>query len=204
MRPVRGFERPVVQWLMMALSVALIAIAAWTAIALQRGSVMNEQLHAQLLQARLERQQIDARLVREQSAREALQLELARRRASESAPVQIPTLTLAPLTARGATPPQPIAAVIAPTQLVELRLELPRGDVRTLKSFTITARDWTSGATRWSRGHLLAQAVEGRTVVPALVTGDMLAPGSYELLLIGTSADGASRDVAAYEVSVRR
>jgi hypothetical protein len=204
MRPVRGFERPLVQWLMIAASMVLIAVTAATAVALRRVSRTNEQLHADVIQERLDRQQLESRLAREQSGREALQLELARQRTQASTTVTIPTLTLTPLTSRGATPPAPLETALAPEQIVELRLELPKGDRDGSRSFVVTARDWSSGRTMWMRGQLLARAAEGRSVVPALITGEMLAPGSYEILLTATSSDGASRDVAAYEVSVRR
>jgi len=39
--------------------------------------------------------------------------------------------------------------------------------------------------------------------VTALITGDVIAPGAYEIVLTTTSLDGKSADVAAYEVATR-
>jgi hypothetical protein len=50
---------------------------------------------------------------------------------------------------------------------------------------------------------LRAASIEGRPTVSALITGDVFAPGAYEVVLTTTSADGKAGDVAAYEVATR-
>lgn len=200
MRPISGLERPWVQWLLVALSVLLIALAARGAIGLRRASREIERMKAADLEGRVEREQIERRLAREQSTRESLALELARHRtrAEGSAP---PTLTLWPLRTRAATPPEATVALPSATQVIDVRLVLPRGVDRRHTQFQATMRSWSGGDTIWSRGRLTASSPEGRPTVVARVPGDVFQPGAYEIALTGSSA-GAAADVASYEVTI--
>src|SRR5687767_2620166 len=102
MRPISGLERPWAQWLLLALSLLLIFVAAAVAIGLRRASREIERLRATDLEARVEREALERRLAREQSTRESLALELTRHRSRAGAARESPTLTLWPLSTRGA------------------------------------------------------------------------------------------------------
>lgn len=205
MRPVSGFERPVVQWLFVALSFLLIVVAgsaAWTA---RRASVTADSLQAMDDAERIERERLEAQLARERSTREALALELERVRAGAAVePARmLPTLTLTPLKTRGAQPPAASVSAQHATQVIELRLILPAGVDKTLSKFEVVMRDWSAGTVVWSRGGVTASPVDGQRAATAFITGDILRQGAYELLLGGVDGSGQKQEVAAYEIAVR-
>ena len=206
MRPVNGFARPIVQWLFVALAVALIAIAAAEAFALRRAHDEIESLRAARLESRVEQEQLESRLTHEQATREALALELTRVRASTGlAPGSggasaAPTLTLMPLTHRGPKPPDATVAQPPSGQSIELRLVLPRGPAAPAARYAIAVRTWSGGDTVWRRGGLSGSTVDGQPMVTTFVTGDVFATGAYEVLL--TSGAEKPVDVAVYEIAV--
>ena len=205
MRRVSGFERPAVQWIFIALAVVLIVLVAGEAVVVRRQRAELNALRADNLNARLERQQLEIRFAREQSAREALSMEVARLRGSAAAPAAAPptlALTLTPLTTRAATPPAPSVEPPSAGEVIDLRLVLPRGAAARAKTCTVTVRRWSTGEVVWTRGGLPLTTVDGRPAVVARTTGDVLAVGSYEILLTATAGAGPSIDIAAYEVSV--
>jgi hypothetical protein len=201
MRPISGLERPWAQWLLVALSVLLIALAAWGAIGLRRASREIERIKAADLEARVEREQIERRLAREQSTRESLALELARHRTRAAEGSAPPTLTLWPLRTRGSIPPEATVALPSATQVIDVRLVLPRGVDRRHAQFHATMRSWSGGDTIWTRGRLTASSLEGRPTVVARVPGDVFQPGAYEIALTAGSG-GAAAGVASYEVTI--
>ena len=203
MRPVSGLDRPGLQWLFVALAVVLVGLVAAEAVGLRRLREQVESLRASDLNARVEREQLQARIAREQSAREAFSLEAARLRGGSRAGASQPTLTLSPLTRRGATPPDPTVERPGENQAIQLRLLLPPGPVSGASNFSVTVRAWSGGETIWSRSGLARSTVEGRTMVTAFVTGDVFAPGAYEVALTAVSSDKKIADVAAYEIAVR-
>lgn len=198
MRPVSGFDRPIVQWGFVALGVVLIAVSAAEAFALRRARVERDRLRAAELNARVQQDQLENRLTREQSTRESLVLELARRTNQNASPAQ-PTLTLTPLSTRGAAPPQ--ATVVQPpaAQSIQLRLLLPPGRRDASARYNVIIRTWSEGETVWQRGGLVASTADHKAMVAPFITGDVFAPGAYEVaLLSGTPAT----EVASYEVGV--
>jgi hypothetical protein len=206
MRPVSGFDRPIVQWLFVALGVALIAVAAAAASGLRRARAEIESLRAANLESRVQQEQLQSGLAHEQATREALALELTRVRASTgsaggASAAAPPTLTLTPLGKRGAQPPEPTVAQPAATQPLQLRLVLPHGRGAPAARYTIAVRTWSGGETVWQRSGVPESTVDGKPMVTALVTGDVFTTGAYEVLL--TSAGEKPVDVAAYEVAVK-
>lgn len=115
----------------------------------------------------------------------------------------LPTLTLTPLTSRGAQPPSPTVTAQHATQVIELRLILPPAADKGVSTFEVTMRDWSTGALAWARGGLTASAVDGRRGVTLFITGDAIRAGAYELLLSGAGANGQKQEVAAYEIAVK-
>jgi hypothetical protein len=203
MRPITGFERPLLQYVFVALAAVLIGTSVWGAVSVRRAAGEIERLRADDLNGRVERQQLERRAAREQSARESLSLQLARVQAGSAAGSNPPTLTLLPLTTRGAAPPPPTVMPPGPAQIIALRLVLPRGRSSRAATYQISVRSWTGGQTIWLRSGLPSSKADGREIVQANITGDVFAPGAYEVLLTGRG-DGAQQDVASYEVSVGR
>lgn len=201
MRPVPGFERPVLQWLFIAAGVLLMAIAIAEAVALRRERRTIESLRAADLNARLERQRLELRVSQEQSAREAFALEAARARRSAADAPEEPTLTLPPARTRGPVPPEPTVSAPAAAQPILLRLMLGAGRPDASRRYAVSLRDWSGGGVRWSRGDLHATLVEGKPAVTARITGDVLSPGAYEILL--TDVTGTPEEAGVYELSVR-
>lgn len=201
MRPVRGFDRPVLQWLFVAAGVLLMAVAIASAVALRRERRVIESLRAADLNARLERQRLELRVSQEQSAREAFALEAARARRSTAGVPEEPTLTLSPARTRGPVPPEPTVSAPAAAQPILLRLLLGTGRPDASRRYALSLRDWSGGGVRWSRSGLHATLVEGKPAVTARLTGDVLAPGAYEMLL--TDVTGAPAEAGVYELSVR-
>jgi len=203
MRPISGFERPLVQWLFVALSVVLIATAGGAAWVARRANAAADLARAAEENGRFEREQLDAQLARERSSREALSLELTRQRESGAKPTGVmPTLTLTPLTVRGATPPEPSVTAQHATQVIELRLVLPSSGKR-YTAFDIALRDWSTGHVVWSRGGLIATTVDRQAMATTFVTGDVFRAGAYELLLSGMTAEGKKEEVASYEITFK-
>jgi len=201
MRQVSGFERPVVQWLFVAVGIVLIGVAASEAVALRRARTQIDSLRAAGVNARLEQERLQGQVAREQAARESLTLQLARQTGA-GAPVVQPTLTLSPLSRRGAQPPDPTVVKPADNQLIQLRLLLPASAKSDVPRYRIAVRLWTGGDAVWSRAGLSMSTVENKRMVTTLISGDVLVPGAYEIALTTDAAD-KSTDVAAYEVGVR-
>ena len=203
MRPVSGFERPGLQWLFVAIAVVLVGLAAAEAVGLRRLRGQVESLRASDLNGRIERERLEARIARERAAREAFSLEVDRLRGSAHVGASEPTLTLSPLTRRGATPPDPTVERPAANRAIQLRLLLPPGPALRGSTYSMAVRAWSGGQTIWSRSGLAPSTVDGRAMVSALLTGDVFTPGAYEVALTAVSSDNKIADVAAYEIAVR-
>jgi hypothetical protein len=200
MRAVRGFERPILQWIFVALGAALVVAAGGEAVALRRARSTIELLRAADLNARIERQQIEARLAREQSARESFALEVARMRGHATSPSE-PTLTLSPIRVRRATPPDPTVRAPAPAQPIQLRLLLPKGRADAARRYAVALRSWSGGRVVWLRSDLSATTVDGQPAVITRLTGDALTPGAYEIALTDVTADQPA-EIAFYEITI--
>lgn len=201
MNPVKGFERPAVQWAFVSLAILLIALAAALSVATWRLAGTVRELRAARLEDWSARDQLGGQLSRERAAREALALELARVRGANAAGANPlpPTLTLEPLRHRESTPPPPTMTAPAPAQIIELRLVLPRGANRARPPYEMTVRDWVSGQVRLTRGGLTSTPLDaGGRAVKTYVAGEIFAAGSHEVIL--KSEDG---EVATYEITVK-
>ncbi len=202
MKAVHGLERPGLQWLFVTLGVLLVVIVAGEAVALRRLHATLEGLRAADLNGRLDRERLERRVAQEQSARESFALDAARQRGAATTTAPEPTLTLAPVTLRRSTPPEPTVAAPPPAQSIQLRLVIAGRRADPSRLYAASMRSWSGGEVRWFRGGLRAADVDGRPTVVARLTGDVLAPGPYEVLLTDVSAPNAPIEAAAYEVSV--
>ena len=202
MRPVSGFERPALQWLFIALGVVLIVVAAAEGAALLRARAQLATLRADDVNARAEIDKLTAEAARERAAREAFSLQLARQRGAV-APVTQPTLTLSPLTKRGAQPPDATVAAPPDHQAIQFRLLLPGRVEPTDAHYTIVIRTWSGGDPVWSRSGLTMTTVDDKRMVTAFITGDVFTPGAYEVVLTRIVAGSSPAEVASYELAVR-
>lgn len=200
MRAVRGFERPAVQWTFAALAMVLSALVAALSFATWRLNGTVRGLRAAGIEERTRHQQVEARLARERATREALALEIARLRGGErpSAAIDVPTLTLQPLRRRESTPPAPTMTAPAPSQMIELRLVLPRGPDPAQRRYEVIVRDWVTGHVWLTRAGLTMTRIDGAPVVTAYVPGDVFASGSHEAILKSGDAE-----IATYEITVK-
>ena len=200
MRAVRGAEKPVVQWVFLALAIVLTVLVAALSVAVLRLNGMVRELRTAHLEERTTRDQLEARLAREQSTREALSLEFGRLRGGQSSAAAQgpPTLTLQPLRGREATPPPPTMSAPAPAQMIELRLVLPAGANPKLTTYELTVRDWVTGQVRLTRGAARTVAVERGHAVSAYVPGDVFAAGSHEVILKSPQSE-----IAVYEITIK-
>ena len=201
MRPVSGFERPLMQWVFVGVGAVLVAVALAEAAALRRVRAEVAGVRAAQLSARIERDEARTTLTHERSAREALSLEVARLRGNGGTGAAVPTLTLSPLTRRGPAPPEATVERPADGQAIQLRLLLPQRRAASATTYTIAVRTWSGGETVWTRSGLRASTVDGQALVAAFVTGDVFASGAYELALSTITRDG-NTEIASYEIAV--
>lgn len=209
MRTVKGLEKPIVQWTVVAGSVLLAVLLGSATLSMRARNSEIEALVESQRACRADREALEAQLARERAAREAFSLELGRLRARQGsadaanpqspASQEPPTLTLEPPARRGPVPPEATVAAPARAQAVQVRLILPANVTADKDRLTITARDWATGRTLWSTAQAAPGAVNGRRALIAHVTGEMLPPGSYELIVTPSAPAEA---VAVYEVTV--
>jgi hypothetical protein len=72
MRPVSGFERPLMQWLFVGIGAVLVAAALAEAVALRRVRAELTDVQGANAAARIERDETQIKLTHERSAREEL------------------------------------------------------------------------------------------------------------------------------------
>ena len=206
MRPVKGFERPAVQWVMVAACVLLTVLLMLSTLSVRRSARQVDELLDAQRATRTEQDSLETQLARERAARESFSLELARLRAQQPADsgAATPTVTLVPPVSRAGTPPDPIFAAPERGQAIELRLMLPAAVTGRYADFQIAGRDWSTGRSLWSTAVGTAGTIDGRRAVIAHITGEMLKPGTYEIVVTGTSDPAvAPEPIAAYELSVK-
>lgn len=207
MKPINGLERPVVQWVVIAGALVLMVLLALTTLTVRRTRGQIDELLAAQGALRADNEALDAQAARERSAREAFELEVTRLRARGApaeARAEAPTLTLRPPETRGPKPPEPTVRAPDRTQVIQLRLVLPTTSAAAEGPFEIMARDWSSGRAVWTvTVGKIPPTIHAERALVAYITGEMLAPGAYEIVVRMAGA-AAPEPVASYEVSVGR
>jgi hypothetical protein len=208
-RRVRGFEKPGIQWTVIALGIALMILLVAATVRIRTLQDLLRRADQVMSTEGKRRETLERDLARERSTREALALELARVRSgaacggSGDAAAGPPTLTLDPVRERSGSPPAVNIDSADPDTVVELRLLLPDTASSELKQLNLTARDWTTGAVRWSLGAVRVATADGRRAAVAQVSGEMIAPGVFEFVLAPVGEGGPQPEaVAAYELAV--
>lgn len=194
LRGVPGGERPLVQWLMVALAVAIVGLALFL---LQRDRAARETLRAlqdELRAADDREMKLERQLARERSAREAFEIGLGRERAA-NAPQGI---ALEAGLDRSGRPKQ---EVLLPADVARVQFVLPLKGPR-LARYRAALRTFSEGDELWVHAALRADVDPKRLFVAVPI--DVLAPGAYELALTGFTEKGERRDVEAFTFEVVR
>jgi hypothetical protein len=209
MRGVRGFEKPGIQWTVIALGIALTILLVTATARIRTLQDLLRRTDQVMSTEGKRRETLERDLARERSTREAFALELARVRngagpaGSGPAAAGPPTLTLDPVRERSGSPPAVNIDSPPLDTVVELRLLLPDKASSELKQLNLTARDWTTGAVRWSLGGVRVATADGRRAAVAHVSGEMVAAGVFEFVLAPVGDGGPQPEsVAAYELGV--
>jgi hypothetical protein len=194
LRGVPGAERPLVQWLIVLFAVAIVALAV---VVMQRERRERETIHAlreELKAAAGREEKLERHLARERSAREAFEIGLGRERAI-NAPQGVPL--------EGGLDPSghPTQRVRLPQDVARVQFVLPLKGAR-LARYRAALRSFSGGDELWVHAMLRADVDPKRLFVAVPV--DLLAPGSYELALIGFTEQGERKDVDAFTFEIVR
>lgn len=192
MKGVPGAERPLVQWLLVLLSVVIVALAVALMKRERAASDALRQMKKDLDAGEKVQLQLERQIARERSAREAFEIGLGRERAANSPP----GISLQP----GLDPSgKPRQQVRIPPDVSRVQLVLPLGSKR-YERYRAAIRPWNGGDERWVHGMLRADIDPARLFVAVPV--DVLSRGAYELSLAGLTADGRREEVATFTFEV--
>jgi hypothetical protein len=192
LRGVPGGDRPLVQWLMVALAVAIVVLAARVVLRERDARETIRRLEEELRAAAAREEQLERSLARERAAREAFEIGLGRERAS-NAPPGIPL--------EGGLDPsgRPKQQIRLPDEATRVRFVLPLKGPR-LARYRAGLRTFSGGEELWSHAVLRADADPMRLFVT--VPYELLAPGAYELMVVGFTDRGERKDVDAYTFEI--
>lgn len=194
LRGVPGGERPLVQWLMVALAVVIVGLAA---VLVQRERGARETIRALQEEVRAaagREERLERQLARERAAREAFEIGLGRERAANT-PQGIPL--------EGGLDPsgRPKQQVRLPADAGRLQFVLPIKGPR-LARYRAALRTFSGGDELWAHAMLHADVDPRRLFVAIPV--DVLTPGSYELAVVGFTDQAERRDVDAFTFEIVR
>jgi hypothetical protein len=191
---IRGVENPLLQWLLVALCLVIVGLAALL-VRRDREIERGVRAMAQDLRAASSRQAaLEREVARERSAREAFEIGLGKERAANT----LPGIPLEPGLDTAGKPRQQLRI---PPDAARVQLVLPIGGKR-FERYRAAIRPWTGGDELWV--HALVRAnVDPRRLFVA-VPIEVLAPGAYSLLLSGVRPDGSRDDFAVFTFEVTR
>jgi hypothetical protein len=193
-RGVPGADRPVLQWLLVSLSI-LIVVLAGLLIRRDRETERGLRAMAQDLRAASERQlALEREIARERSAREAFEIGLGKERAANT----LPGIPLEPGLDSSGKPRQQLRI---PSDVARVQLVLPVGDKR-FPRYRAAIRPWQGGDDLWLHAMIRANVDPRRVFVPVPV--EVLAPGAYSMLLSGIRPDGSRDDFSVFTFEVTR
>lgn len=190
-RGVPGADKPLLQWLLVALCLVIVGLAA---LLVRRERETDRRIRAMagdLRRAQAREAALEREIARERSAREAFEIGLGKERAAN-------TLPGVPLQAGLDASGRPRQQVRVPPEATRVQFVLPIGGQR-FDRYRAAIRPWTGGDDLWLHA-LITRAVDRRLFVT--VPADVLAPGAYELLLSGVRPDGSRDDFAVFTFEV--
>jgi hypothetical protein len=193
-RGVPGADRPVVQWLLVALCLVIV-VQAGLLIRRDRETERGVRAMAHDLRAAAERQEsLEREVARERSAREAFEIGLGKERAANT----LPGIPLEPGLDSDGKPKQQLRI---PADVGRVQLVLPVGGKR-FDRYRVAIRPWTGGEELWVHAMVRADVDPKRVFVPVPV--EVLTPGAYALLLGGFRQDGSRDDFSVFTFEVTR
>lgn len=194
LRGVPGLERPLSQWTLVLLAIAIVVLAG---LVVRRDRGMRSAIEALAQQrdsARTQADKLEASLARERAAREAFEISLGRERKT-NAPA---TLALQPGLDPGGRPTQQLRI---PRDATRVQLALPiKG--RRFARYRVAVRPFTGGAELWIHAALQSDSTATRVIVT--VPMEVIASGAYELRLDGMDEKGAAQWIASFTFDVVR
>lgn len=192
MRGVPGVERPVVQWILVALCVLIIVLAALLVRSRRASDAVVGVLRQELDRAARRQSSLELEVQRERAARESFQISLEQERGANA----FPGVALEPGLASSGLPKQQLR-VPADARRVPLVLPLPS---HRFDHYRVAVRPFAGGDDVWVHARLHPGRDARRLIVP--VPGEVLPPGSYELALSGVGTDGRRRDLSTFTFEV--
>lgn len=196
---VPGLDRPIVQWIVFLLCVALVALGVMSAGRIRALRAQIGTLNADARVAERRREELERQLAREQSAREALAIGLTRERAaSEQVKPVVPAFTLTPGLSRSGIPEQKLA-VPADAAAVQLELVTARRPGRT---YRVGVVPFAGGDELWSHARIRPRTPRAPVVV--IIPAEILVPGRYGLALTTVDAGGKREEAGTYVFEVIR
>jgi hypothetical protein len=197
--PIPGLERPALQWIVLLLCVALVALGAWSMARVRALRSQIGTLNAAVLVADRRLEELERQLAREQSAREALSIGLKRERAAgEHARPVVPAFRLTPGLSRSGLPEQTLA-IPSDAAAVQLELVTERRPGRTCR---VSIVPFSGGDELWSHARIRPRTPQAPIVV--IVPVEILAPGRYALTLTTADAIGRREEAGTYVFEVTR
>lgn len=187
-----GAERPLVQWSLVLLCVAIVALAAGLVQRERDARGTITQMKKDLDAAAKVQLQLERQIARERSAREAFEIGLGRERAANNPQ----GISLLPGLDPSGHPKQQLRI---PPDMSRVQLVLPLGSKR-YDRYRAAIRPWSGGDELWVHAMLRADVDPKRLFVA--VPLDVLPRGSYELSLSGWTTDGRREDVATFTFEV--
>lgn len=194
LRGVPGLERPLSQWALVVLALAILVLAG---LVIRRDRGMQRaiaELEHDRAAMRAENDTIDRQLARERAAREAFEITLGRERTGNSPAV----LALQP----GLDPAgRPKQSLRIPRDAARVQLVLPIHG-RRFSRYRVAIRPFAGGDDIWSHAALQSDVAAARVIVT--VPMEVIAAGAYDLRLQGIDAKGAAQELAAFTFDVAR
>jgi hypothetical protein len=191
-RGVPGADRPIVQWILLLLCVAII-VQAGVLIRRDRETQQGVRAMAQDLRAATARQEaLEREVARERSAREAFEIGLGRERAANT----LPGIPLEPGLDDSGKPKQQLRL---PRDAARVQLVLPIGG-RRFDRYRAAIKAWNGGDELWFHAMIRANVDPRRLFVAVPI--EILAPGAYSLLLSGIRPDGSRDDFSVFTFEV--
>jgi hypothetical protein len=194
LRGVPGGERPLVQWLMVALAVAIVGLAVFLVQRERAAQTTIRALRDEVRDATRREEQLEGQVARERATREAFEIGLGRERAANT-PQGIPLE--AGLDGSG----HPRQQVRLPEDVARVQFVLPIRGPR-LARYRAALRAFSTGDELWAHAMLRADVDPKRLFVAVPI--DVLSAGSYELALTGYTEEGERHDVDAFTFEVVR
>jgi hypothetical protein len=197
--PIRGLDRPIVQWSLLVLCVSLTTLGIWSVVRIRAVGARVRTLEAAVQIAERRAEELDRQLARERAAREAFAIGLQRERAANAREkAAIVSFRLTPGLAFSGVPDQ---QVTIPADAVAVQVELVTAR-RARRTYRVGIRPITGGEELWTHARLRTRTSDAPLLV--IVPPEILTPGAYELTLATVDNGGRREEAGVYIFEVVR